>query len=527
METTKGMTRRSFLSAAGLAGIAAGATLTGCAPSTKMADTGEQAAAAASELAWDEEADIVVVGAGAAGTFAAREAAAAGSSVIVLEKNPNVGGDMSICAGILPGYDTEYTRSNGVTATGEDCWNEYVERGENPHGLPPQDVVEYVFRNCGENIDILAEAGVEWQRLEVQAHYSAHDIFFEAHKGDVVGGGSFVEPLQSIIDQSGATLMTQTRATKLITNEEGRVIGVKATSGSDSINVKARKAVILASGGYSGNAKLIGAFAEQWKGVAGSGQPTNIGDGLLMAMELGALTTRTQDGGFILANSEYGTGANVNADCLYKGLICNQEGNRCINEGASYATNDLVDQFAAQFARQEEDYLWLVVDSSPDSLECVEVNNKTHGTQFISADTLEELAGQMGVDAGNLTQAAAAYSAHEGELVDPDYGERTSGYPIHAVAQGPFYALKLGPSIVMTTGGLKSSMTCQVLRAKSAGVEDAVTPTDDTSIVEPIPGLYAAGMIAEWTCFTGWSCTSCLTLGRLAGQNAAAEEPWE
>lgn len=528
MATEKGMSRRSFITAAGIAGAASlGVALSGCAPhqqeETPMAATG----ASGGDMTWDAEADIVVVGCGAAGWAATYEATKAGCEVIVLEKSPSIGGDMSICAGILPGYETEYTVSQGVTATAEECWQEYLERGENPHGVPPQDVIEYVFKNCSENIDILAEHGVEWQRADIQAHYSAYDIFFEAHYGDIVGGGSFVEPLKAIIDETGATLMTNTRGKRLITNAEGRVIGIEADEGGSTIAVKARKAVVLTTGGYSGNSKLVGAFAEQWKGVKGSGLPTNIGDGLIMAMDLGALTVRTQDGGFILANSEYGTGFNVNADCLYKGFICDPTGARCINDGASYATNDLVDQFSAQFSRQEEDFLWLVVDSSPDSLEAYETNVATHGTTFITADTLEALASEMGVDADTLVASAEEFSRAAGELVDPVYGERTSGYPIHAVAEGPFHALKLGPSIVMTTGGLKSSLTGQVLRAKRVGDADAVAPTDETELTEPIPGLYAAGMIAEWTCFTGWSCISCMTLGHLAGINAAKEESWE
>lgn len=524
MENRKGISRRNFMTVAGFAGVAAASGLmSGCSsePQDTQADT--SAAVSADEINWTDEADIVVVGCGAAGFGATYEATKAGASVLVLEKNGLPGGDMAVCAGILPGYDSTYTKEQGVTATGEDCFEEYVARGANPHGLPPQDVIEYMFKNCGDNIDILAEAGVEWQRANIQEHYSSYDIFFEAHKGDVVGGGAFVDPITKIVEDSGATLLVNTRGKKLILNPEGRVIGIFALQDEEEVYFKANKAVILTTGGYSANSKLIGAFAEQWQGVAGSGRPSTLGDGLLMAMELGALTTRTQSGGFILCNSEYGTGANVNADLLYRGFICDQSGNRCINDGASYATNDLVDQFAAQFARQEEDYLWLVVDSSEDTSEAFETNNSTHRTEFVSAETLEELAATMGVDPANLTAAAQKISAHAGELVDPEFGERTSGYPMHAVQEGPFHALKLGPSIVMTTGGLKASMSCQVLKTKSPGVVDDVTPEDDTEILEPIPGLYAAGMISEWTCFTGWSCTSCITLGRLAGKTAAEE----
>ena len=516
--TARTISRRSVV--AGCTALAAGSLAAGA------------TAALANEATpvWDYEADVVVVGGGCSGWAATWEAIEAGASVIVLEKNGAFGGDMAVCQGLLPGYDTEYTRSMGVTATADEVYDEYIARGQNPHGLPPHDVVEYVFKNCGSNIDFMAECGVEWQRADVQAHYSQYDIFFQAAYGDIVGGAGFREPMTNYFESCGAELLLDTRAIELVTNEAGRVVGARARQNDKDVLVKAKKGVVLCTGAYTANSKLIGMFAEQWRGVAGCGRETSTGDGLVMAMALGAVPVRTQDGGFLLANSQYNTGKNVAADLLYRGMIVDQSGRRCVNDGASYANNDLIDEFQRQFGLQSEDYLWFVCDGSDETSQYYELNKASYGMtddDFVNAGTLGELATLMGVDAANLEASAAEMCANAGELVDPVYGERTSNFPINAVEVGPFHALKLAPSIVMTTGGLKANLDGVVLRAKQVGVVDDLKPSDDTEFFEAIPGLYAGGEVVEWSCYTGWSCTSCFTLGRIAGQAAAAAEAWE
>ena len=134
-----------------------------------------------------------------------------------------------------------------------------------------------------------------------------------------------------------------------------------------------------------------------------------------------------QDGGFFLDNTVYNTGKNIAADLLYHGMIVSARGKRCINDGASYANNDLINEFERQFAQQPEDYL----------------------------------------------------------------------------------------------------LDGVVLRAKGVEVLNDLTPKDTTEIFEAIPGLFAGGEIVEWSCYTGWSCNSCFSLGRLAGAAAAANEPVE
>ena len=125
MNGTVAFNRRAFVSgAAACAAVAASASA-------------KTARAAGNEPAWDHEAEVVVVGGGCSGWAATWECVKAGVSTIVIEKNGSFGGDMVVCQGLLPGYDTDYTRSMGVTATADEVWREYLDRGQNPHGLPP------------------------------------------------------------------------------------------------------------------------------------------------------------------------------------------------------------------------------------------------------------------------------------------------------------------------------------------------------------------------------------------------------
>lgn len=509
-------TRRGFV--AGTAAALGAAALAGTAA----------ASAAEAEPTWDYEAEVVIVGGGCSGWAATWECVKAGVSTIVIEKNGGFGGDMAVCQGILPGYDTEYTRSMGVTATADQVWQEYLDRGQNPHGLPPQDVTEHNFRTAGENIDFMADCGVQWQRAEVQAHYSQYDIFFQAAYDGLVGGSAFLDPMTQYFEGSGAQLLMNTRAMELVTDETGRVVGVRCQSDDKDVYVRGTRGVVLCTGAYTSNSKLIAMFAEQWGGIASCTRPTSTGDGLVMAMKLGAITVRTQDGGFFLGNSVYNSGKNIGADLLYHGMIVSASGARCINDGASYANNDLINEFERQFAQQPEDYLWFVC--SGEAGEYYEQNNKTYGLtddDYVTADTLEGLAEGMGVDAAALQEAAEKVTSHAGDTTDPDYGERTSNFPLPSIETGPFHAIRMAPSIVMTTGGLKANMDGVVLRAKGVEVLENLTPEDDTEIFEAIPGLFAGGEITEWSCYTGWSCNSCFSLGRIAGAAAAANDPVE
>lgn len=122
MSDGKRMTRRGFVGAAlaGTMGVAASSFLAGCSAPTSSSDSQE----------WDQEADVVVVGAGGAGLAAAIEAANAGASVLLLEKASAVGGDSALSDGILGGWGTKLAKEQGIDADADDVYRWFTRHPE-------------------------------------------------------------------------------------------------------------------------------------------------------------------------------------------------------------------------------------------------------------------------------------------------------------------------------------------------------------------------------------------------------------
>jgi hypothetical protein len=126
------------------------------------------------------------------------------------------------------------------------------------------------------------------------------------------------------------------------------------------------------------------------------------------------------------------------------------------------------------------------------------------------ADSIAELAGMLGLDAGVLQGTVARWNAQMAEGEDLDYGRKLMLEP---VARPPFYAVELSPAMLNTQGGPRRNERAQVLRP------------DGT----PLPRLYSAGELGSIFSYlyqgTG-NIGECLGFGRIAGRNVAAEEPW-
>ena len=151
MSDGKRMTRRGFVGAAlaGTMGVAASSFLAGCSAPTSSSDSQE----------WDQEADVVVVGAGGAGLAAAIEAANAGASVLLLEKASAVGGDSALSDGILGGWGTKLAKEQGIDADADDVYRWFT---RHPEWYGPKDpaIARVLADKSGETIDWLQEMGV-------------------------------------------------------------------------------------------------------------------------------------------------------------------------------------------------------------------------------------------------------------------------------------------------------------------------------------------------------------------------------
>ncbi len=315
--------------------------------------------------------------------------------------------------------------------------------------------------------------------------------------------------------------------------EDGRVIGLRAQSGDKEIVIVAKRGVILASGGFEWNSALAAQFLG---GVLThpNSPPGNEGDGLKMAMSVGADLGNMSEAwwcpSLCIPGEEY------EGRPLYRGdfatrslphtLIVNRAGRRFVNEAQNY--NDLMKPFFAfDPMRYERANLpaWLVFDQQyADKYALMTFMPGQALPEWIPrADSLEALAGKIGVDAAGLSATVRRFNGFAARGVDEDFQRGESVYDhfygdpanqpspnLGALEKGPFYALEVHPGAIGTKGGARTNDHAQVLRPGGEAVE----------------GLYAAGNVMAGITGPGYpgagaTIGTAMTFGFLAGEHAA------
>jgi flavocytochrome c len=524
-ETPKRITRRGFVKgAAAVAGVGA---LASCAPAATPAPADTPVPCptcpAAEECpecppctapgvpeTWDRGTDVVIVGAGGSGLAAAIEASGAGAEVIVLEKAPVIGGDTALNGGVMAGYETRLAKEKGIHVSLEQI-KEFVASRLHMDGPVEPEIESIILERCGETIDWLATMGVAFKD-EVVPHPQYSPVLPLIHWTDG-GGKAYGEPLLAAAQERGAEVLLETRATALVADNSGRVIGVTAESNGDTIHIKARKATVLCSGGYGGSPKMVSLFVPGLAGVGSICAPSNTGDGLTMGADQGSLIVRMSFYPNVFPTVDVETGHLLMYDAMNQGgILLNEVAERFCNEDLPTYT-ELPVAMLKQIAQQEDRFVWMLMNDSPELQYTIEI----FGPNLAKADTIEDLAGTAGLDPSKVKAAVDRYNQLCATGDDTDFGRMTE-YLI-PINTPPFYLAKVDCRTVTTGGGLKTDTEARVLRFTPVGNEDGVA--------EPIPGLYAAGSTVERNNIDGWTVSGVFTMGRIAGQNAAAEASWE
>ena len=386
-------------------------------------------------------------------------------------------------------------------------------------------------------------------------------------KEDTAAGLAFFNCLRTGVEaRSGAIqVLWETPAKRLITDESGQVIGVVAEQGDTQVNIKAKRGVVLTCGGYEYNVEMRRAFLEG-QGITGwafYGTPSNTGDGIRMGCEIGAQLAKVGKAASRLIWScpdVQVNGCNVGSITDSVGgagtIVVNAEGRRFMNE--ALITKDPSRYFSYKNA-VHMDIEKLEFPNTPSYMIIDEIKrlsgslvnltlstcgfglidwdpenqNAVDNGWLIKADTIEELAEKIRdthepncgrMDPEVLAQTMATYQQMVDTGVDEEFG-RTSktkdpitGEEVDAgfqpISEPPFYALPLVAGGPNTKGGLQCDGERHVMNWFN----------------EPIARLYSAGEISSVFKFVyqgGGNLTECITCGRIAGQNAAVETPWD
>lgn len=439
--------------------------------------------------------DVVVVGSGGAGLCAAIEAAQIGASVLVVEKNASVGGNTAISTGFFNAVET-----GNPTDSVERHVSETLQVGSYLNDIS---LVEILCRE--------AAAGLRWVRT-LGVDYSSEPFLVygaqtpRAYRPLCGSGAGLIEALFTRAVSLGVRIVTDTPMTELVADDRGSVQGIKVNHNGLNHTIRARRGVVLTTGGFSANAGLCAVCDPRLTGLGTTNQSGATGDGILCASQLGAFVSGMD---YIQCIPGVQPGyrtrmaLHVNLDSF---LWLNLHGKRFIAEDGTRNT------IRDAFLEQPKKMAYAVIDAdgyswfSPTVREQIEQGVKSG--QVIRAQTLEELAKRLGIPAEAAIGTLDQFNQAVQKGYDADFGRLRLAKRIE---KGPFYAAASVMSLHCTLGGLTVNDVSQVLDID----------------FKPISGLYAAGEVTAGLHGSdrlgGNGITEAVVFGRRAGRFAAGE----
>jgi len=378
----------------------------------------------------------------------------------------------------------------------------------------------------------------EWGAFSRPLSLPYKQLFGRAKEGLVCRGSALCGHLFKACLDHGVRPILGVRVEELI-ERDGRIAGVRGTRGvggqSERIDVRADRGVILASGGFEWNADLVRRFLGGPLTHPNS-PPQNTGDGLLMAMsagaQLGNMTEAWWAPSVVVPDEEY------DGAPLYRGefamrtlphtIIVNRDGKRFVNEALNY--NDLMKPFHVvdpNNMRRPNLPAWLILDQqfADKYLFLTSIPGRPAPEYAARADTLPLLAEKLGVHPRGLVETVARFNSFAERGRDEDFQRGESAYDtfygdedyknpcLGSLEKPPYYALEIHPGSLGTKGGPSVDQNGRVMHVNG----------------EPIPGLYAAGNVAESVAGAGYpgpgiTIGSALLWGHLAAKHASARQ---
>ena len=450
-------------------------------------------------------ADVIIVGAGGAGFAAATEALENGATVIILEKNEMIGGNTARAGGTLNAPDPE--RQSKMNPPVEDSVELFIKNTlEAGDFKADPELVRVLCSHALEARHWLSAHGTKWTEMVYQTIGGLWPRSLD--EKDKIAFNGFIAPLAKRVAELGGKVVLNCKAESLVANDAGRVNQVVAfdTKNGQEYRFTAKKAVILATGGYSASAALV----KKYNGLSGlptSNAPTSTGDGLTMGVKAGAAL----EGMDYIQIHPHGNPITGGLQSHFAGVIknsiyVNKNGKRFVEESGrrdviSNATIAQPGQIMYSIFDSEGGFYAGVKELPP-----AELANLTSKGYLYVGETLEDLAKKAGIDPKGLKATVARYNELVAAGKDTDFEKDEVELPI---GKAPFYCVPLSPTLHHTMGGLKINTEAQVLR-------------EDGSV---IPGLYAAGEVTGGIHGSnrvgGNALTDGVVFGRIAGKNAA------
>jgi len=466
---------------------------------------------------WDDEADVVIVGLGSAGSCAAIEAAAAGADVLALERASGAGGLTASAAGHLyMGGGTRVQKAVGLEDTVEDMYTYLVANTPEPdeekirsycdesvehfdwlvaQGVPFEDSYHREKNVVQMTTECLIESGNEaaWPfNQESKPVARGHKVAMEGE----AGGAKLIEVLVARAEKLGVRIQYDTAVMQLVRDGD-RIAGVVAKTTDGKLAVKARKAVILAAGQFGMNQELIDERCPRLADDRIEKQGSTFDDGA--GHQLGEAAGGVCDhmDGALLTSPFYPP------EQLIKGILVNKHGKRFVNEDSYHSKTSIY------CTEQDDAVAYLIADDS------FFARPLFQWQELVDAwDTVEEMERDLHMPEGSLQETIADYNAGAEKGEDPAFHKGKKW--LVPLTHPPFAALDMSVGkanyVGFPLGGLRVTIDGEVV-AKNGGT---------------LPGLFAVGGCASNIAQdgAGYSSGTCIGegtfFGRRAGRKAAA-----
>ena len=481
---------------------------------------------------WDTEAEIVIVGFGGAGAAASITASDLGAKVIILEKAPQGrhGGNTKVAA---QGYLNPDSIEGAVAYLTAMC---------GPYEVP-EDMVQVWAEEVCQNNDWITSIGGDPQEHQFQVGIEYPELpgsesTHKFHHGDILGYSETWKFFDKAVQERPIEILYETPGKELIQNDITKeIIGVKAIRDGKPYYVKATKGVILTCGGFENNQEMIRNYLPGIPYCYTNGSPYNEGDGITMAMTVGAELWHMNNfagPSFALKVDEFPTSFSMQALHFSKEtpggmIVIGSNGGRFWDE-----------KYKTHHGKVKNNGVWApltapcplymifdhtlltsgpLYDKTPshgwnqmvDQYDWSDSNEAELAKGWIKkADTIEDLADQINHDPAVLQDTINKwnYSCELGE--DIEYERKLMLNPL---VTAPFYAVELSPAMLNTQGGPRRNTKAQIIRPDGS----------------PIPRLYSSGELGSIYSYlyqgTG-NIGECFAFGRIAARNAVADSPW-
>lgn len=456
--------RRTLLKTAVSAGAAAAA------PAVLAAD--------ANAVRWSEVHDVVIAGAGGAGLAAAVMAGGISKDVVVLEKTQDVGGNTRL-ADAFNAVDPAVQKPLGIEDSPELHARQMLETGR---WCADPKLVETVATGAPRALAWLKELGV---RFEPDVYQVYGSLWPRTHSPSEPEGSGYIHPLLF----------------------KCRELGVEAERRNGRrLVIRARRGVVVATGGFGANAELVGRFAPRLGHLRSTNLPGTTGDLIAPLEDIGAaavgmdffqlLPGSAEDGRFIGA-----------ASTVERMIFVNRAGERFIAEDRPSS------KLSAAVLAQPGGIAFPILDvngySAMRTLSRAMFDRALMRGDAFEANSIPELASLLQIPAEALVATVEAYN--EAVETGHDPVGRKAAVLMHRIARRPFYGAKVTMCVNCTLGGIAITPRAEVLDRHG----------------RVIPRLYAAGEVTGGVhganYMGGNALSDVFTFGRIAGENAVQE----